>query len=71
MTKLRTHIPKVLFWLLLASSIYLNVFVGCSEKDNPASSANCGSGNVSWDSNASRCRDNANGQFVASSCCGH
>lgn len=71
MKRAKALVPQLLFWLLLASAVYLNVFSGCSERDNPASSANCGSGNVYWDTGVARCRDRANGQFVASVCCGH
>jgi len=50
-----------------------NSFLGCGDDANPtsASCSSCGSGDVYWDTNADRCRDNDNGQFVKSCCCGH
>lgn len=59
--------------LILASPL----FQGCEEDSTTSSGGSsetctsCGSGDVYWDNNAERCRDNDNGQFVKSCCCGH
>lgn len=53
------------------------LFQGCGDDStapsggSSATCTSCGSGDVYWDSNAERCRDNDNGQFVKSCCCGH
>lgn len=47
--------------------------LSCSSDNGPTSSGcgGCGSGDVYWDGGANRCRDNSNGHFVKSCCCGH
>jgi hypothetical protein len=73
MRKLACGILTGLMMLALASPLYQ----GCggdsatSSGGSSATCTSCGSGDVYWDSGAKRCRDNDNGQFVKSCCCGH
>jgi len=58
--------------LVLAIASSIAPLMSCSKsKSATAPCADCGSGNVYWDTSVSRCRDSSNGQFVKSCCCGH
>ena len=56
------------FLLFFAVTVLINLM--CSGNSNPASDPTCGSGHVTWDVKAQRCRDQSNNQIVPNSCCG-
>ncbi len=58
----------IAFLLFFVATVLINLM--CSSNSNPASGADCGSGHVTWDDKAQRCRDQANNQIVPNSCCG-
>lgn len=64
----RRRISFILLALFIVASTF-SIFA-CSKPTAPACT-DCGSGNIYWDTGANRCRDNSNGQFVKSCCCGH
>ncbi|MBI4429777.1 MAG: hypothetical protein HY562_11745 [Ignavibacteriales bacterium] len=67
MKKSAEIVKVVIFLVLYSMAIDLTA---CSEEDNPAASSECGSGNVTWDTKAQICRDQATNLPVPSSCCG-
>ena len=68
----RTFATLLLLAFVFTISLSIGFLVGCGENDPVSSSCtDCGSGDVSWDSNVERRRDNDTGQFVKSCCCGH
>ncbi len=52
-------------------AMFFSADISCKKDDPTGDCADCGSGNVRWDSGVSRCRDNNTGQFVKNCCCGH
>jgi DNA-directed RNA polymerase subunit M/transcription elongation factor TFIIS len=74
----RGKVISVVIACIILLGLVAPIFQGCGSGDSTTSSGgssatctSCGSGDVYWDSNAKRCRDNDNGQFVKSCCCGH
>jgi hypothetical protein len=57
----------VVFLLFFAATVLVNLM--CSSSSNPVDPA-CGSGHVTWDAKAQRCRDQSNNQIIPNSCCG-
>ncbi len=68
LTNWREALKLLAFLLFFAATVLLNLV--CSQPTNPAGDPSCGSGHVTWDVKAQRCRDQANNQIVPNSCCG-
>jgi hypothetical protein len=66
----RNHVA---LWVLLSCLFVVALAFSACEDDGPTSAgcSDCGSGDVYWDSNVARCRDDNTGRFVKSCCCGH
>ena len=64
----RETLKVIAFLLFFAATVFINLT--CSKDSNPTSDPSCGSGHVTWDAKAQRCRDQANNQIVPNSCCG-
>lgn len=67
-TKIKETAQLMLFLAFFVLTVALNL--QCSEDDNPAASAECGSGHVTWNAKAQRCYDDADNRIVPNSCCG-
>ncbi|MCI0707062.1 MAG: hypothetical protein L0Y80_06240 [Ignavibacteriae bacterium] len=72
MKRLRKHSFAIFQFGLLVLVFVVMAFVtsACEEEDGGPTDPSCGSGQLTWDSKAGVCRDDANGSIVPSSCCG-
>lgn len=73
--KTRRFVKELFGLVLLAGTLTATAqnLAGCGDTSTGPGSSGCGDcpASVSWDSGVDRCRDNSNGQFAKSCCCGH
>ena len=69
MLRIRSAIGNWATIVLLATAVLAGA-MSCAAPTGPSSDCGDCPSSVHWDSNVERCRNDANGQFAKSCCCG-